>query len=105
MAGRISLDDQVQYLRGVGPLRAKEFAGLGITTVGQLIEYFPFRHELRPKSRAIGSLELGATVTVVGELRNVRVRGSQAGQTINATLVEGTGTLHVRWFNSPYLGD
>jgi len=95
----------VQFVRGVGPARAREFASLGVHTVGDLIEHFPFRHELVPKSVPIGSLEEGMTATVVGELRRVRTRGSFKKQSVGARVVDGTGTCRVHWFNSPYLTD
>jgi len=103
VATRAILDTDVQFVQGVGPARAKEFADLGIRTVDDLIEHFPFRHELRPKSKPIGSLELGEVATVVGELRRVRTRGSFARQVVSAEVVEGTGRCRVRWFNSPFL--
>lgn len=81
----VTLETEVQFLRGVGPVRAREFEGLGVTTVGDLIEYFPFRHELRPKSIAIGHLELGKVATIVGELRRVRTHGYARRATMNAT--------------------
>ncbi len=103
MATRTTLDTDVQFVRGVGPVRAKELAGFGVQTVADLIEYFPFRHELSPKSKAIGSLTLGEIATVVGELRKVRTRGSFGKQAIGGEVVEGTGRIRVRWFNSPFL--
>ncbi len=103
MATPVTLDTDVQFVRGVGPARAIQFAGLGVRTVGDLIEYFPFRHNLRPKSQAIGSLELGVAATVVGELRRVRTRGSFTRQIVSAQVVDGTGRCRVRWFNSPFL--
>jgi len=39
------LDMPVQYIKGVGPERAKEFAKLGIHTVEDLLNHFPFRWE------------------------------------------------------------
>ncbi|MHC4698128.1 MAG: ATP-dependent DNA helicase RecG [Planctomycetota bacterium] len=105
LADRVALETAVQYVRGVGPVRAQEFAGLGVHTVADLIEYLPFRHELRPKSVAIDSLEEDVVATVLGELRNVRVRGLYSQQTVNAQVVDGTGRVYVRWFNSPHLVD
>ncbi|MFQ5590608.1 MAG: ATP-dependent DNA helicase RecG [Phycisphaerae bacterium] len=102
---RLALTTPVQYVRGVGPVRAAEFAGLGVRTVADLIEYFPFRHELKPKSVAISSLEEGAVATVVGELRKVRARGPHNRQSIRAQLVDGTGRVDVTWFNSPFLAN
>lgn len=101
----VTLDTEVQFIRGVGPGRALAFHGLGVRTVGDLIEYFPFRHELRPKSQPIDSLELGAIATIVGALERVRIKGSLTRQTVTGEVVDGTGWCRVRWFNSPFLND
>jgi ATP-dependent DNA helicase RecG len=58
MPARFSLDTEVRFIPGIGPVRAREFAKLGVITVADLIEYFPFRYELRPKSVPIDRLEL-----------------------------------------------
>lgn len=106
MAQAISLQDSVQFLRGVGPARANEFASLGIRTIGDLIEHFPFRHEHRPKSQPIGTLsELGAPATLIGELRRVRERKLPDKHVIHAEILDATGRCFLRWFNSPYLAD
>lgn len=99
------LDTEVQYIPGVGPKRAAEFAKLGVRTVADLIEHFPFRHELIPRSIAINQLSEGATATVVGELREVRSSTSRNGPVFSADVVDGTGRVRVRWFNSPFLSD
>ena len=104
-AARLALDSDVQFVRGVGPVRAKTFARLGVRTVADLIEWFPIRHELRPKSRAIGSLELDAVATIVGEIKSVRRSGAAGRGAITAEVVDGTGRCRVRWFNSSYLSD
>ena len=103
MNGSISLETDVQFVRGVGPFRAQQFAQLGVRTVGDLLEHFPFRHALHPRSQAIGDLEYGVVATIVGELRNVRTSGPLDRQTISADIVDGTGRCRVRWFNSSYL--
>jgi ATP-dependent DNA helicase RecG len=38
---KLDLSMPVQYLKGVGPARARTFAQLGVHTVGDLVEYFP----------------------------------------------------------------
>jgi len=105
VASRVTLETDIQYVRGVGPARAREFARLEIRTVGDLVEHFPFRHELRPKSQPIGTLELDKTATILGTLERVRTRGSYARRVLTANVVDGTGSCRVRWFNSPYLID
>ncbi len=105
MAVGVALETDVKFVPGVGPARAVQFAKLGVHTVADLIEFYPSRHELRPRSQAIDTLELGAVATVVGELRRVRTRGPLRNRTVGAQVVDGTGECHVRWFNSPYLID
>ena len=105
MASSISLDTPVQYVRGVGPVRASQLAGLGVATVADLLEYFPFRYEVQPRSQPIGTLTLDQTATVVGEVRSVRSRGRFRDTTVAATVEDGTGRCQVRWYHSPYLAD
>ena len=105
MAALYALDTDVQFVRGVGPARARQFARLGVHTLGDLIEHFPFRHELHPKSVPIGQLELAEVATIVGELRRVRTQGSFNKQSISAEVIDATGRCRVRWFNSSYLAD
>jgi len=99
------LDTEVQYVPGVGPKRAAEFAKLGVRSVADLLQHFPFRHELIPRSIAVNQLVEGATATVVGELREVRSSTSRSGPVFSADVVDGTGRVRVRWFNSPFLAD
>jgi len=99
-----ALDKAVQYLRGVGPVRAAQFARLGIETIGDLIEYFPFRHALIPKSVAIGDLTEGITATIVGEVKRMRHKPSAQGL-VTATIVDATGKCVVNWFHSAYLAE
>jgi len=101
----VALEDAIQFGRGVGPVRAREFEKLGVRTLRDLIEHFPFRHELKPRSVPIGDLELGVVATVVGELRQVRVQGPMGRRVVTARLVDGTGTCRVRWFHSAYLAE
>ncbi len=105
MAATSRLDDDVQYVRGVGPVRAQHFARLGVRTVGDLLEYFPFRHELTPRSVPIGSLVEGVVATIIGSVRRVRLHGLATRRTLHANLVDGTGQCRLRWFHSAYLAD
>ena len=103
--GSLDLDTSVQYVRGVGPARAAEFASLGVHAVEDLIEYFPFRHECAPKSQPIGTLTLGQTATVIGTLRTVRLRGPIRRRVVTACVEDGTGRCRATWFHATYLID
>lgn len=103
-AGATSLNDRVQYLPGVGPKRAETFARIGIHTVGDLLEYFPFRHE-RQEFRTIEHLEEGITATVVGRIAAVARKVGRRGVTIRAMLIDNTGRCGLSWFNAPWMAD
>jgi ATP-dependent DNA helicase RecG len=105
VASGLTLDTDVQFVKGVGPIRAKHFSKLGVRNVGDLVHLFPFRHECKPQSQPIGTVEPGGVSTVIGELKNVRTGGRFSGGTISAQVIDGTGRCKVRWFNSGYLAD
>ncbi len=106
MGQPLRLDTDVQFVKGVGPVRARALEQLGVRTVGDLIHHFPFRHQLRPKSIAIGKISRpGETVTLVGQLRSVRSRGPAHKLRVSADLVDGTGLCRLRWFNTAWLAD
>ena len=58
------LDAPIQYLKGIGPKRAKLFHQLGINTVEDLLYYFPRRYEDRTNFISISKLEEGKTETL-----------------------------------------
>ncbi len=93
-------DSQLQYIKGVGPQRAQWLASLGLHTVGELLAYFPFRHEFDSGEVDIADLEPGMTATVRGEV--IHVGGRRPS--LRAELDDGTGTVTLRWFNQPYGG-
>ena len=53
----MKLDDNIVYLKGVGPARAKALQSeLGLTTLGDLLDYLPFRHIDQSTTSTIGAL-------------------------------------------------
>jgi ATP-dependent DNA helicase RecG len=101
------LSDSIKYLRGVGPQRAATLAARGITTVGDLLGYFPFRYEDRIRFTKIAEIVPGQVHTICAELtgggggtvRFMRGRGA----VFHATVRDGSGILHARFFHGGYL--
>jgi ATP-dependent DNA helicase RecG len=91
----------------VKPARAGKAAeALGLHTVGDLIEHFPFRHEERREARAIVTLGPDEDVTVIGEVRSISSRRGRGRLTIQtARIVDETGPMKAVWFNQPWLVD
>ena len=94
----------MQFLAGVGPRRAEVLARIGVETIGDLLEYFPSRHE-REEASTIEHLDLGMTATIVGQVRKVRRRPGRRGPTVSATVQDNTGTCTLTWFNAAWMTD
>jgi len=91
-------DSPIQYVKGVGPRWAERFATLGVHTVGDLLEYYPFRYEVEHGEIEIADLRPGMTATVRGEV--IRVRSRWRG--LKAEIYDGTEFCMLRWFNQRY---
>ncbi|MGD8450199.1 MAG: ATP-dependent DNA helicase RecG [Phycisphaerae bacterium] len=92
-------DSPLQYIKGVGPARAAALGSLGLNTVGDLLEYFPFRFVQECGEVEIADLVAGMNATVQGSV--VRLRGGRGGGA-SAEIDDGTGTCVLRWFQRPY---
>ncbi len=101
------LTDSVQYVPGVGPVRARLLERLGIHTVADLLEHFPCRHEDRRHLVPIARLVPGQEHTVCARVLAVQnLRTRRRGFSITKAAVgDGTGVLYAVWFNQPYLVD
>ena len=64
----MTLDTPVSQLNRVGTVLAKRLKTIGISTVRDLLFYFPFRYEDFRRVVAINDLKDGEEVTVKGKL-------------------------------------
>jgi len=101
-----SLQSSVQYIKGIGPKRAKSFNKLGINTIEDLLYYFPRRYEDRTNFISISRLQEGqiytikAQVLAKGEHQSFRRRGFSI---IEVAVGDSSGKIFCVWFNQPYL--
>src|SRR5487761_629476 len=65
-----TLNTSVTYLKGLGPQRTALLAERGITTVGDLLSYLPFRYEDRIHFTPIARLVPGQVATVRAEVES-----------------------------------
>lgn len=73
--------------------------------MGDLLTYFPFRHEEERRPQSIDSLVLDETATVIGVIDRIRTRGGHGPSNINVRMSDGTSQIHLTFFNAPYLQD
>jgi ATP-dependent DNA helicase RecG len=104
MAGEIQLDTPVQYVPGVGPVRAGQLGQLGIQTAEDLLTYFPRRFDLRRQVQPIDTL-LGdeKSVTVAGTVLEARYIPKQPRPYFECSIDDGTAWVTLKWFHGGYL--
>ena len=99
------LTTNVQYVKGVGPQKAKALEKLGIVTLRDLISWLPRRYEDRTALKTISQLVPGETACVAAMIAETptvsRIR--KGLELLKVRAVDETGTLDVTFFNQVWL--
>ena len=87
------------------PRTLAALADLGLESVGDVLESLPFRFEDLSEVQAIGALEPGEDVTVLGTVGAVDERPTRRRnlRIVRATIRDGSGTATAVWFNQRHL--
>lgn len=94
------IDTPIEYLKGVGPLRAELLKKeLGIFTFGDLLEYYPYRHIDRTRINTIDALipEMDF-VQLAGVVISQEVVGQRASKRLLVSFKDRTGIIELAWF-------
>lgn len=107
MENKIDLDVSVQFLKGVGPVKAEVFNKIGINTVNDLIKYYPRVYEDRTQLRKIAEFIDGKNVLFTAKISGkINIQRTRNKLTIHKIFVtDGTDTCQMIWFNQKYLSD
>ena len=101
---KITLTSPVQYLKGVGPSRARLFESRGISTVEDLLYYPPFRYEDRRAVTPVRDLVPGQRATVLLSVLTTGLTRTRRGMAVfDLAGSDTTGLFHCKWFNAAYL--
>jgi ATP-dependent DNA helicase RecG len=102
-----ALDAKLTVLQGVGPRNAEALARLGMTTLGDMLYYFPRRYDDYSQLKPIKDLFYGEQVTVIGTIQSVNSRPIRGGKAsiVEVILGDGTGALRLSYFNQPWLAN
>lgn len=98
----MTIDSSIEFLKGIGPERAKFIRNvLGISTVEDLLTFYPLRYIDKSKIHKIGALqeEPDAEIQLKGKITDIQEIGYGKGQKrMTAKLRDETGTLELVWF-------
>ncbi len=97
----------LQYLKGVGPRRAADFAHAGLLTIEDLLYRFPIRYEDRSQLQTIASLKPGASSSLSGRILSCGLRSTRRPgfKIFDAVVDDGTASIRVSWLNQAFLRD
>jgi ATP-dependent DNA helicase RecG len=100
-----ALHASITVLPGVGPRHAQTLKRLGLSTLADMLYYFPRRYDDYTQLIPIHRLVYGQEVTVIGTVQNVSSRPIRSGrlQIVEAVVSDGTGSLRITWFNQPWI--
>lgn len=101
----INMENDVKYIKGVGPNRVEALNKLGVYTLNDIITYYPRDYEDRSKPKKIVECQDGEDVLIEGivasKLIEIRVRKNMVMYKL--TVRDDTGACNITWFNQPYL--
>ena len=103
---KFSLDDPLQYIKGVGPKRALLLEKLGLKNIEDCLFFLPFRYEDRTLVKKIAELVPGEKVTFIGEILLAETqRIGRRKKIFTALIKDETGTIAAKWFrfHEPYM--
>ena len=101
----IDLKQSVQYIKGVGPNRAKLFNLLGIYTIEDLITYYPRAYQDRSKIKTIEELQDGEEALIeavtMSRVSTFKLRRNMSVSKVQVQ--DDTGRCLITWFNQDYI--
>ena len=89
----------ISNLKGVGSRREQVLKDSGISTVRDLLYFFPRRHLNRTSVSPIRNLTKGDIATIVGQVETFGEKSTRRGRRFQVILSDGTGILTLNWFN------
>ncbi|MEK6476475.1 ATP-dependent DNA helicase RecG [Catalinimonas sp. 4WD22] len=93
-------DTKIEFLKGVGERIAKLLREeLQVSTFGDLLQHYPFRHEDRSQFHQISEVhENMPYIQLIGKIQRVETVGAGSKKRLVAYFSDGTGILELVWF-------
>nr|WP_307759931.1 ATP-dependent DNA helicase RecG [uncultured Peptostreptococcus sp.] len=97
------LNENIQYIKGVGPKKAEKMSKLGIKTIKDALYYFPRQFEDRSREKKIFQLEDSEKVTVKVRINNIVNLKANKLTITRFEVSDETGKASIIFFNKAYL--
>src|SRR3990167_3838308 len=102
----LHLSSLVTELPGIGSEAENDLRALGMVSLADLLEYFPYRYDDFSNIKTVAELKGEETVSLTGVIKTISMRLSRKNHRLmltEAVFEDETGVVKVVWFNQPYL--
>ena len=92
--------DDITYLKGVGPKRAKQLKAYGINKIYDVLEHLPRKYLDRRNIKPINQIKIGEEAVVIGKVVTKNIKKIGKRRLFQIIIEDGTGQLQCVWFNA-----
>ena len=92
--------DDITYLKGVGPKRAKQLKAYGINKIYDVLEHLPRKYLDRRNIKSINQIKIGEEAVVIGKVVTKNIKKIGKRRLFQIIIEDGTGQLQCVWFNA-----
>ena len=96
----MNLNNPIYYINGVSNVRASLIAAeLGLSSINDLLHFFPFRYIDRTKFYKINELiDNNSDIQIIGRITSLKTIQQKKGSRLIGKLQDETGTMELVWF-------
>ena len=95
----LNLLDPLNSLKGIGPSRNDTLIQAGISTIQDLINYYPRKYLDRTNIIPIGRVKNNSQVNIIGKIEAAGLVKGRKRQFFKAILSDKSGMITLTWFN------
>ena len=101
----LDLQTPVQFVKGVGPKRARDFAARNIHTVEDFLYHLPYRYEDRTHFCRVSDLRPGDKTSILVEVltSGLMITRKSRLRIFDLAARDESGVIRCKWFHSDYL--
>lgn len=95
-------DTPIQFVKGVGPRLGTIFQSRGVSTIKDLLFFFPRAYEDRSRLLSVSELVDGESGTISVRVLGSRKIPTRAGRSLlEVRCTDDTGVVNLKWFHAP----
>ncbi len=91
-------------IKGIGPVRAKKLASMGINNIQDILYHFPRKYEDRSKITRLSELKTGVKCTVIVKIDKIEeLKLKNKRILLKVSISDDSGSAQANWYNQKYL--